>query len=121
VGGRVRRRPSNPARSVPAAVSCLARLLREAQARALLTRAGGVPLLAALRGPTGVPPSNLQLLYESTLCLWQLSYYPQAAEAEASGGVVAGLTETARTASKEKVGCQRESLERWGVKVHAAM
>ncbi len=43
-----RRRPSHPARSVPVAVACLAKLLREPASRALFTRASGVSLLAPL-------------------------------------------------------------------------
>ena len=56
--GFVRRRPSHPARSVPVAVTCLAKLLREPAARALFTRASGVSLLAPLlKGVSGAAPT----------------------------------------------------------------
>eukprot|EP00884_Botryococcus_braunii_P018942 jgi/Botrbrau1/5731/Bobra.0134s0007.1 len=100
------RRPTNPTRSVPAAVSCLARLLKEGTARQLVTRAGGVPLLVALVGPrpaSASAPTSVQLSYEAILGLWQLSYYGPAAEAMAPSGLVPALTEVARLAPKEKV------------------
>lgn len=101
-----RRRPSNPARSVPLAVSCLAKLLREAPARALFARAGGVGLLSPLlKGSSagGQPPPSHQLLYEAGLCVWQLTFYPAAAQAMAGASIVPSLVDLARHASKEKV------------------
>ncbi|KAK9908193.1 hypothetical protein WJX75_004047 [Coccomyxa subellipsoidea] len=104
------RRPSHPGRSVPLAVGCLARLLREPAARALFTRASGASLLAPLlRGAAGAgsssgqPPPSAQLLYEAGLCVWQLTFYPAAAQAMAGASIVPSLVDLARHASKEKV------------------
>ena len=65
---------------------------------------GGVQLLAPLLRSGGAASHSQQLLYETTLCIWQLSFLQAAAEAMATG-VVPGLVETARTAAKEKVHC----------------
>ncbi|EIE21667.1 vacuolar ATP synthase subunit H [Coccomyxa subellipsoidea C-169] len=104
------RRPSHPGRSVPLAVGCLARLLREPAARALFTRASGASLLAPLlRGAAGAgsssgqPPPSAQLLYEAGLCVWQLTFYAPASQAMASASIVPSLVDLARHASKEKV------------------
>jgi V-type H+-transporting ATPase subunit H len=95
---------------VPLAVGCLARLLREPAARALFTRASGASLLAPLlRGAAGAgsssgqPPPSAQLLYEAGLCVWQLTFYPAAAQAMAGASIVPSLVDLARHASKEKV------------------
>ena len=107
------RRPSQPSRSVPVAVHCLAKLLREAPARALFTRASGASLLAPLlrsAAPSGSAgaaqaaqaPSS-QLLYEAGLCAWQLTFYPPAAQAMASSRITPALVNLARNAQKEKV------------------
>lgn len=87
------------------AVAALGGLLREAPARALFAKSGGVALLAPLlragsAGGPGAPGS--QLLYEAGLALWQLSFYQPAAAAMGSAGVLPGLVELARTAPKEK-------------------
>eukprot|EP00882_Tetradesmus_deserticola_P003843 GHRQ01004066.1.p1 GENE.GHRQ01004066.1~~GHRQ01004066.1.p1 ORF type:complete len:495 (+),score=256.12 GHRQ01004066.1:223-1707(+) len=96
------RRPSNPAKSVPTAVSALAVLLRDKATRGLFTAAAGVGLLAPLlRSCTG--PTSSQLAYEICLCVWQLSYHKPALQALASSGVSKGLVEVVRSAQKEKV------------------
>ncbi|KAK9811416.1 hypothetical protein WJX72_003647 [[Myrmecia] bisecta] len=99
------RRPSHPSRSVPAALSALARLMKERSVRALFHRAGGVQLLAPLlrQSAAAGPATSPQLLYEAGLCAWQLSYYPPAAEVMATAGLVPGLVELARSANKRKV------------------
>ena len=86
-------------------MAALGGLLREAPARALFAKSGGVALLAPLlragaAGGPGAPGS--QLLYEAGLALWQLSFYQPAAAAMGSAGVLPGLVELARTAPKEK-------------------
>ena len=108
-GGVLCRRPSQPSRSVPVAVQCLARLLREAPARALFTRASGASLLAPLlrsatsgSGAAQAAPSH-QLLYEAGLCAWQLTFYHPAAQAMASSRITPALVNLARHAQKEKV------------------
>lgn len=100
------RRPTNAQRSVPTAVHCLSRLLREAAVRPIVHRAGAVQLLAPLVGlpsSSGAGQLDIQLLYEATLCVWQLSYYQPAADLLASGSVVGGLVDMVRLAQKEKL------------------
>lgn len=99
------RRPFNPTHSVPAAIHCLSRLLRERSVRVLFQRvSGSVHLLAPLlRSNAAQAAPNQQLLYEAGMCVWQLTFYEPAAEAMGSSGVVQGLVEMARQATKEKV------------------
>lgn len=79
------KRPSNPAKSVAVATSMLAVLLKERGCRQLLVKAGGVqPLLAQLKISNS--PANSQLLYELCLCIWQLTFMQQAAEALGTAG-----------------------------------
>jgi V-type H+-transporting ATPase subunit H len=95
------RRPSDPTRAVPAAVHALARLLREPPLRAMLHRAGGVQLLAPLvtMPPHGGGQLNIQLLYEATLCCWELSFHKPAADVLCgSTNVVGALVDMVRTA-----------------------
>lgn len=96
------RRPSNPNKSIPSAISALAVLLKERGCRQLFLKAGGVQLLAPLLKSSN-SPSNSQLLYEICLCVWQLSYLKQAAELMGSSGLVRGLVDVCRTVQKEKV------------------
>ncbi len=99
------RRPFNPTHSVPAAIHCLSRLLRERSVRVLFQRvSGSVQLLAPLlRSNASAAAPNQQLLYEAGMCVWQLTFYEPAAEAMGSSGVVQGLVDMARQATKEKV------------------
>ena len=119
-GGVLCRRPSQPSRSVPVAVQCLARLLREAPARALFMRASGASLLAPLlrsatsgSGAAQAAPSH-QLLYEAGLCAWQLTFYHPAAQAMASSRITPALVNLARHAQKEKVSMSLAGLG-WGL------
>jgi len=96
------RRPSNPARSAPAAVRALSLLLSGKGARAAFTRAGGPALLCPLLRARG-SPADSQILYELCLCLWQLGFYRPAAAACAAAGAVPGLVGALRSAHKEKV------------------
>ena len=45
----------------------------------------------------------MQLLYEAVLCIWQLTFLREAAEAVATSSVVPSLVEVAKSAQKEKV------------------
>jgi hypothetical protein len=96
------RRPSNPSKSIPTAISALAALLREKGARTMFQRAGGIQLVAPLVRSCN-SPSNSQILYEIAMCLWQMSFTRGAAELMATAGVVKGLVEVCKTAQKEKV------------------
>jgi hypothetical protein len=100
------RRPSDPTRSVPTAVHALSQLLREAPLRAMLHRAGGVQLLAPLVAmpPPGNGQLNIQLLYEATLCCWELSFHRPAADVLCgSTNVVGALADIVQLAAKEKL------------------
>ncbi|KAK9845572.1 hypothetical protein WJX84_004458 [Apatococcus fuscideae] len=98
------RQPAHPSRSVPSALHSLACLLREPGVRMLFHRANGLQLLAPLlRQQSASGAHNHQLMYEACLAVWQLTFYQPAAEAMQGAGMVAGLVETARTATKEKV------------------
>jgi V-type H+-transporting ATPase subunit H len=98
------RRASHPTQSVPVAVASLASLLREPAVRGAALRAGAVPALAGLVVlPPGGGIMNVQLLYEAILCVWQLSFLPEAAEALGRTGVVGGLADVVRLAQKEKL------------------
>lgn len=96
------RRPSNPQKSVPTAVSALGVLLKDKGTRALFLRSGGVQLLAPLLKSSNTP-TNSQLLYEICLCVWQLSFTQQGAEVIAQAGLIKPLVEVCRFAQKEKV------------------
>ena len=86
------RSPAHVERSVPSAVSALSVLLTVRDVRPLVTRSGGVELLAPLlRSCTG--PHNMQLHYEATLCVWLLTFHPPALAAMAQSGAVSGLVE----------------------------
>jgi len=104
-------RPSHASRALPAVVSALAVLLAVREARALVTHSGGVRLLGDAttrlapdpRDPEPAP-HDVQALYESTLCLWFLTFHPPATrEMARSGVVIPALMDVARTAAKEKV------------------
>lgn len=60
-------------------------------------------LLSHFRSHATSAAPNQQLLYEAGMCVWQLTFYEPAAEAMGSSGVVQGLVDMARQATKEKV------------------
>lgn len=102
------RRPSHPTRSVPAVVGDLASALQDADMRHLYTRSGGVQMLAPLleRGVTSGSSASLpnqQLLYDTGMCTWELSYHPPAAKLMPSCGIPKGLVALVRSGVKEKV------------------
>ena len=94
------RRPSHPEKSVPSSVHCLSKVLRQREARAMFLQAQGLHILANLLKD---PESNPQFLYELVLCVWLLSYLPEAVQGMAKLGIPASLGEVARNVQKEKV------------------
>lgn len=69
--------------------------------RVMLHRAGGVQLLAPLviMPPPGTGQLNIQLLYEASLCCWELSFHRPAADVLCgSTNVVGALVDMVRLA-----------------------
>lgn len=96
------KKPSHPSRSIPTAINSLASLLRESAARSLFVQADGVKLLIPLISPASNQQS-IQLLYETCLCVWLLSYYEPAIEYLATSRSLPRLIEVVKGSTKEKV------------------
>lgn len=96
------KKPSHPSRSIPASVNCLATLLKEPVVRSSFVQADGVKLLVPLISPASTQQS-IQLLYETCLCVWLLSYYEPAIEYLATSRALPRLLEVAKGSTKEKV------------------
>ncbi|URE31863.1 hypothetical protein MUK42_16385, partial [Musa troglodytarum] len=94
--------PSNPSHSVPMAINCLAILLREPWVRVSFIQSDGVKLLIPLISPASTQQS-IQLLYETCLCIWLLSYYDAAVDYLATTRVLPRLVEVVKGSTKEKV------------------
>ncbi|XP_072965430.1 probable V-type proton ATPase subunit H isoform X2 [Typha angustifolia] len=94
--------PSHPSRSVPTAINCLATVLRELSVRSSFVQADGVKLLIPLISPASTQQS-IQLLYETCLCVWLLSYYDAAVDYLATTRVMPRLIEVVKGSTKEKV------------------
>ncbi|KAF9598005.1 hypothetical protein IFM89_023577 [Coptis chinensis] len=95
-------KPSHPTRGIPTAISCLATLLKEPKVRSLFVKADGVKMLV----PLILPASNqqsIQLLYETCLSIWLLSYYEPAIEYLATSRTLPRLVEVVKGSTKEKV------------------
>ncbi|KAK9692234.1 hypothetical protein RND81_09G250500 [Saponaria officinalis] len=108
------KKPSHPTRSVPTAVSCLATLLKEPLVRSSFVQVDGVKLLIPLITPvsnqsstalTSSQPNqpSMQLLYETCLCIWLLSYYEPAVEYLATSRCLPRLMDVVKSSTKEKV------------------
>jgi V-type H+-transporting ATPase subunit H len=98
------RRPRHEDQSIPVSIHSLSILLRERPTRALFIRSGGLRLLPPLVAmPLDGAQLNIQLLYEATLCTWQLSFERTAAEALAVPSLIGGLVDILRLAHKEKL------------------
>uniref|UniRef100_A0A2P2KX45 V-type proton ATPase subunit H n=1 Tax=Rhizophora mucronata TaxID=61149 RepID=A0A2P2KX45_RHIMU len=93
---------SHPSRAIPIAVNCLATLLKEPVVRSSFVQADGVKLLVPLISPASTQQS-IQLLYETCLCVWLLSYYEPAIEYLATSRALPRLIEVVKTSTKEKV------------------
>ncbi|XP_039133682.1 probable V-type proton ATPase subunit H [Dioscorea cayenensis subsp. rotundata] len=94
--------PSHPSCAVPTAINCLATLLRETSVRASFVQADGVKLLIPLISPASTQQS-IQLLYETCLCVWLLSYYDAAVDYLSTTRVLPRLVDVIKGSSKEKV------------------
>ncbi|XP_024985028.1 V-type proton ATPase subunit H [Cynara cardunculus var. scolymus] len=96
------KKPSHPSRSIPASVNCLATLLKESVVRSSFVQADGVKLLVPLISPASTQQS-IQILYETCLCVWLLSYYEPAIEYLATSRALPRLLEVVKGSTKEKV------------------
>ncbi|KAM7279115.1 hypothetical protein ACFE04_006249 [Oxalis oulophora] len=96
------KKPSHPSRGVPTAVNCLAALLKEPVVRSSFVQADGVKLLIPLISPASTQQS-IQLLYETCLCVWLLTYYEPAIEYLATSRCLPRLIEVVKSSTKEKV------------------
>eukprot|EP00850_Spirogloea_muscicola_P013575 SM000093S24386 [mRNA] locus=s93:12370:15155:+ [translate_table: standard] len=96
------KQPAHAARAIPTAVSALATLLREVPVRAMFVSADGVKLLAPLLSPAS-SQQYMQLLYETALCVWLLSFHDAAVNAIANTRILPRLIEVVKTSTKEKV------------------
>ncbi|PIA26328.1 hypothetical protein AQUCO_09500058v1 [Aquilegia coerulea] len=96
------KKPSHPTHGIPTAVSCLATLLKEPIVRSSFVKADGVKLLIPLISPASTQQS-IQLLYETCLSIWLLSYYEPAVEYLATSRTLPRLVEVVKSSTKEKV------------------
>ncbi|XVE62314.1 hypothetical protein DITRI_Ditri06bG0108200 [Diplodiscus trichospermus] len=96
------KKPSHPSHGIPIAINCLAALLKEPVVRSSFVQADGVKLLIPLISPASTQQS-IQLLYETCLCVWLLSYYEPAIEYMATSRALPRLIDVVRSSTKEKV------------------
>ncbi|XP_059665642.1 V-type proton ATPase subunit H-like [Cornus florida] len=96
------KKPSHPSHGIPTAVNCLATLLKEPVVRSSFVQGDGVKLLEPLISPASTQQS-IQLLYETCLCVWLLSYYEPASEYLATSKTLPQLIEVVKSSTKEKV------------------
>ncbi|KAJ8771308.1 hypothetical protein K2173_026485 [Erythroxylum novogranatense] len=96
------KKPSHPSRGILVAINCLATLLKEPLVRSSFVHADGVKLLIPLISPASTQQS-IQLLYETCLCVWLLSYYEPAIEYLATSRSLPRLVDVVKTSTKEKV------------------
>ncbi|KAK9283842.1 hypothetical protein L1049_012096 [Liquidambar formosana] len=96
------KKPSHPSHGISSAINCLATLLKEPVVRSSFVQADGVKLLIPLISPATTQQS-MQLLYETCLCIWLLSYYEPAIEYLATSRILPLLIEVVKGSTKEKV------------------
>nr|ACJ85007.1 unknown [Medicago truncatula]AFK33862.1 unknown [Medicago truncatula] len=96
------KKPSHPSRGVPTAINCLSTLLKEPVVRSNFVQTDGVKLLVPLICPASTQQS-IQLLYETCLCIWLLSYYEPAIEYLATSRTLPRLIDVVKSSTKEKV------------------
>ncbi|KAL2941443.1 V-type proton ATPase subunit H [Bienertia sinuspersici] len=107
------RNPSHPSRGIPSAVNCLATLLKEPLVRSSFVQADGVKLLIPFINPVSNQTTplassqsnqqSMQLLYETCLCIWLLSFYEPAVEYLATSNCLSRMAEVVKSSTKEKV------------------
>ncbi|KAH6757515.1 vacuolar ATP synthase subunit H family protein [Perilla frutescens var. hirtella] len=96
------KKPSHVSRGIPTAINCLATLLKEPIVRSSFVQADGVKFLVPLITPASSQQS-IQLLYETCLCVWLLSYYEPAVEYLATSRSLPRLIDVVKGTTKEKV------------------
>jgi V-type H+-transporting ATPase subunit H len=96
------KKPSHPSRGIPTAVNCLSAILKEPVVRSSFVQSDGLKLLIPLISPASTQQS-IQLLYETCLCVWLLSYYEPANEYLATSRCLPRLIDVIKSSTKEKV------------------
>ncbi|XP_042013455.1 V-type proton ATPase subunit H-like isoform X1 [Salvia splendens] len=96
------KKPSHSSRGIPTAINCLATLLKEPLVRSSFVQADGVKFLIPLIIPASSQQS-IQLLYETCLCVWLLSFYEPAVECLATSRCLPRLIDVVKGTTKEKV------------------
>ncbi|XP_047327094.1 V-type proton ATPase subunit H [Impatiens glandulifera] len=96
------RSPSHPTRGISTSINALATLLKEPTVRSSFVQADGVKLLIPLISPASTQQS-IQLLYETCLCIWLLSFYEPAVEYLATSRTIPRLIDVVKGSTKEKV------------------
>ncbi|XP_073525819.1 LOW QUALITY PROTEIN: uncharacterized protein [Phyllobates terribilis] len=98
------RKPTHPSRAIPVSISCLAAILKEPVVRSCFVQADGVKLLIPFINPASTQQS-IQLLYETCLSIWLLSFYEPAIDymAMATSRCLPRLAEVIKSSTKEKV------------------
>ncbi|KAK1313774.1 putative V-type proton ATPase subunit H [Acorus calamus] len=96
------KKPTHPTRAIPTVINSLSTLLKDPSVRASFVQADGVKLLVPLISPASTQQS-IQLLYETCLCIWLLSFYDAAVEHLAADKVLPQLVKVVKGSTKEKV------------------
>eukprot|EP00270_Netrium_digitus_P002987 TRINITY_DN1338_c0_g1_i3.p1 TRINITY_DN1338_c0_g1~~TRINITY_DN1338_c0_g1_i3.p1 ORF type:complete len:478 (-),score=155.16 TRINITY_DN1338_c0_g1_i3:309-1694(-) len=96
------RYPLHPTKAVGTAVSSLSILLRETAVRDKFVKMDGVKLLEPIITPVSAQ-ANMQMVYETVLCVWLLSFYDPAVAAMKNTRILQRVVEVVKSSSKEKV------------------
>lgn len=96
------KKPSHPTRSTITAVCSLSTLLKDPFVKVSFVKADGVKLLIPLISPASTQQS-IQVLYETCLCIWILSFYDAAVDYLATTRVLPRLVDVVKGSTKEKV------------------
>ncbi|KAL6548538.1 hypothetical protein OROGR_008959 [Orobanche gracilis] len=95
-------KPSHPSLGIPTAINCLLTLLKEPLVRSSFVQADGVKFLIPLIIPDSTQQS-IQLLYETCLCVWLLSYHEPPIEHLTTSWSLPRLVDVVKGTTKEKV------------------